>query len=191
MTQKAAAVGNWWLAASSWRHTRPCIMSRAEFFWWNIKSPRWLSPPAAHIWCPETSGIFPKLKSPLKKREEISDPWWDSGKYHSAADGYWENCVRSQGAYFEGDWGAIVLCTMFLVSSSISVSIFQITRLDTFWTDLMSSLSEEDSCLFLSKMEPRSNSRNASRRVHGKILTVLIQYEGVTESKESETMGHL
>ena len=28
----------------------------------------------------------------------------------------WENCVRSQGAYFEGDWGVIVLCTTFLVS---------------------------------------------------------------------------
>ena len=33
----------------------------------------------------------------------------------------WENCVRPQGAYFEGDWGVIVLCTMFLVSSSINV----------------------------------------------------------------------
>ena len=29
---------------------------------------------------------------------------------------HWEICVRSQGAYFEGDWGVIVLCTMFLVS---------------------------------------------------------------------------
>ena len=27
-----------------------------------------------------------------------------------------ENCVRSQGAYFEGDRGIIILCTMFLVS---------------------------------------------------------------------------
>ena len=32
------------------------------------------------------------------------------------------NCVRSQGAYFEGDWGIIVLCTLFLVSPSINVS---------------------------------------------------------------------
>ena len=30
----------------------------------------------------------------------------------------WENCVRSQGTYFEGDFeGIIVLCTMFLVGS--------------------------------------------------------------------------
>ena len=27
----------------------------------------------------------------------------------------WKNCVRSHGAYFQGDWGVIVLCTMFLV----------------------------------------------------------------------------
>ena len=47
-------------------------------------------------------GLFPKLKSPLL-REEISDHWWDSGKYHGTADGNWENCMRSQGAYLEGD----------------------------------------------------------------------------------------
>ena len=35
------------------------------------------------------------------EREEISDCWWNSGKYDRAADGNWENCVRSQGAYFK------------------------------------------------------------------------------------------
>ena len=55
------------------------------------------------------------------EREEISNHWWDSGKYDGAAVGEWEKCVRSQGAYFEGDWGIIVLCTMFLVSSSINI----------------------------------------------------------------------
>ena len=58
---------------------------------------------------------FPKTKTTFE-REEISDCWWDSGKYKGAADGDWENWVRSQGAYFEGDWGVIVLCTIFLVS---------------------------------------------------------------------------
>ena len=58
---------------------------------------------------------FPKTKIAFE-REEIS------GKYDGAADGDWKNCVRSEGAYFEGDWGIIVLCTMFLVSSSINVS---------------------------------------------------------------------
>ena len=58
---------------------------------------------------------FPKTKITFE-REKISDHWWDSGKYDGAADGNWENCVRSQGAYFEEDWDVIVLCTIFLVS---------------------------------------------------------------------------
>ena len=58
--------------------------------------------------------LFPKTKMTLE-REEISDHRWDSGKYNGAADGDWI-CVRSRRAYFEGDWGVIVLCTMFLVS---------------------------------------------------------------------------
>ena len=58
---------------------------------------------------------FPKTKITFEK-EEILNHWWDSGKYDRGTDGDWENCVRSQGAYFEGDWGVIVLCTMFLVS---------------------------------------------------------------------------
>ena len=67
---------------------------------------------------------FPKTKVIFEK-EEISDHQWDSGKYNKAAAGNWgptcashcaSHCVRSQGVYFEGDWGIIVLCTMFLVS---------------------------------------------------------------------------
>ena len=45
---------------------------------------------------------FPNTKDTFDK-EEISDHQWDSGKYDRAADGTWENCVRSQGAYFEED----------------------------------------------------------------------------------------
>ena len=75
---------------------------------------------------------FPQTKLTFE-REEISDHRWDSGKYDGAAGRNWENCVRSQGAYFERDF---VLCTMFLylIFSSINVSIFHITWLDTFWT---------------------------------------------------------
>ena len=50
------------------------------------------------------------------EREEISDHQWDSEKYNGTADSTWESYVRSQGAHFEGDWGIIVLCTMFPVS---------------------------------------------------------------------------
>ena len=40
------------------------------------------------------------------------------------------------------DWGVIVLCTMFLVSSSINVSIFHSTWLDPFWTDLVPAIHD-------------------------------------------------
>ena len=103
-------------------------------FWWNIKSPRALSPTTAQIW---HAGLlaFPKTKITFE-RDEISNHWWDSGKYNRTADGDWDNCVRSQGAYFEGDWGIIVLSKMFLVlvSTSINTSVFHITWLDTFCT---------------------------------------------------------
>ena len=81
---------------------------------------------------------FPKTNVTFE-REEISDPQWDSGKYNGVTDGDCENCMRSQGAYFEGDWGVIsyVQCSLYLVSSSINVSVFHITWLDTFWTDLI------------------------------------------------------
>ena len=97
-------------------------------YWQNIKLLRWLSRPTAEIWHPATSG-FSQTKITFE-REEISDHWWDSGKYNEAADGdsntilqcleqrkrYWENCVRSQGAYFQGEWDPIVLCILSLVS---------------------------------------------------------------------------
>ena len=83
-------------------------------FWQNIKSPRWLSPRRDQIWHSETSGLSQNYNT--FEGEEISDHQWDSEKYNRAADGNWENCLRSQGVYFEGDWGVIVLCTMFLVS---------------------------------------------------------------------------
>ena len=58
---------------------------------------------------------FPQTKITFE-RKNISDHRWDSGKYDRAADGDWKICVRLQGAYFEEDWGVIVLCTLFLVS---------------------------------------------------------------------------
>ena len=45
---------------------------------------------------------FPKTKITFE-REDISDCRRDSGKYNVLADDDWQNCVRSQGAYFEGD----------------------------------------------------------------------------------------
>ena len=113
MIQKAEAVGNWWLAASSWQHAHSCIMFHAEFF---VETSNHrgdsapLQPRFGTLWLL----AFPKTKI-IFERDEISDHKWDLGKYNRVADEDWENCVRSYGVYFEGDW-VIVLCTMFLVS---------------------------------------------------------------------------
>ena len=118
-------------------------------FWWNIKSPRWLSPATAQIW-DHWLLSFSKTKIFLE-REEISNHQWDSGKYDRTADGEWENSVRSQGVYFEGDWGVIVLCTMFLASSSINVYIFHTTWLDIFWTDYIYIYNLTDSSVVMAR----------------------------------------
>ena len=141
MIQKAAAMGNWWWAASSWQCARSWIMSCAELFGETSNHPgnsAPLQPRFGTLWLL----AFPKTKITFE-REEISDCRWDSGKKkknktNGAADGNWENCVTSQGAYFEGDWGITVLCTMFLVSCFFfNVTIFHITWLDIFQTDLV------------------------------------------------------
>ena len=114
MIQKATAMGNWWLASSSWQHACSYITTHAEFFGETSNlsgdlAP--LKPRFGALWLL----AFPKTKMTFG-REEILDHWWDSGKYDGAADGDQENCVRSHGAYFEGNWSIIVLCTMFPVS---------------------------------------------------------------------------
>ena len=114
MVQKTAAMNNWWLAASSQQHACPCITSHAEFFGKTLNHPG-NSAPLQPRFCTLQPLAFPKTKITFE-REEISDCQWDSGKYNKAGDGDWENYMRSQGVYFEGVWGVIVLCTMFLVS---------------------------------------------------------------------------
>ena len=128
-------MGNWWVAALAQYRACSCITSHAEYFGKMSNHPG-DSIPLQSRYVTLQFLAFPKTKIAFE-REEISVHWWDSGKYDGAAEGNWENCVRSQGAYFEGDWGVIVLCTMFLVSSSISVFYFHITWFDTFWTDLV------------------------------------------------------
>ena len=71
-------------------------------FWWNIKSQVTQAPYSPDL-APCDFWLFPKLKSPSKGKKN-SDHWWDSGKYDGAPDRDWENCVRSQDAYTEGDW---------------------------------------------------------------------------------------
>ena len=135
------------MAGSSWQHAHTCITSHAAVFGETSNHLDILAPLQLRFGTLRLLA-FPETKITFE-REEISDCWWDSGKYDKAADGNWENCVRSQGAYFEGDWGITVLCTIFLVSSSINIFIYHSTWLDTFWTDLIRSVC----LLFLSPSE--------------------------------------
>ena len=114
MIQKTTAMGNWWLAHSSQQCTCSCIMPLSEFFDETPNHPgdsAPLQPRFGALWLL----AFPQTKMTFES-EEISYHWWNSEKYNGAADGEWKNCVRSQGAYFEGDWGVIALCTMLVVS---------------------------------------------------------------------------
>ena len=137
MIQKATAVGSWWWAASSWQHTCLCITSCAEFFGKTSNHPGDSLLPLNYspYLLPCDFWLFSKLKSPLKgKRFQTTNEIQE--KNDGAADGDWENRVRSQGAYFEWDWGVTVLCTVFLVSCIFNNSLyFHSTWLDTFWTD--------------------------------------------------------
>ena len=110
---------------------------------------------------------FPKTKITFE-REEISDCPRDSGKYNEAADDKWEKCVRSQDACYDGDWGITVLCTVFLVSSSINISIFHITWLDTFWTDVICFVSINEWCI--------QDFNVGSRKYQLKICPIIVQW---------------
>ena len=135
MIQKAPAMGNWWLATLSQQHAHSCT-TFVQFVGKTSNPPRWLKPPTAQIWCPVTSG-FSQNSTHLWKGRDFR-PWmrfrkiWGQLMAIPTNDfqcfeqwkSHWENCVRSQSAYFEGDWGIIILCTKFLVSSSINISMF-------------------------------------------------------------------
>ena len=101
MIQKAAAMGNRWLAALLQQHTCSYIVSAAQFFGETSNHPGDLAPLPTRFGTLHLLG-FPKTKITFE-REEISNYWCDLGKYDGAADGDLENCVRSQRAYFEGD----------------------------------------------------------------------------------------
>ena len=92
LIQKAAAVGNRWLAASSWQWIHTSIMSYEEFFCETSNHPGDsvpLQPTFGTLWLL----AFPKTKI-IFEREEISDHGWDPGKYDEATDGDWKNFIR-------------------------------------------------------------------------------------------------
>ena len=144
-------MGNWRLAASSQQCVPLCIMSCAEFLAkYQITHMTQLPYSPALVLC--NFWLFPKLKSPLKGKrfqtiDEIQEnmmwqlmtiPTKDFAECFEQWKRCWENCVRSQGAYFEGNEASLsyVQCFLYLISS-INIPIFHITWLDTFWTDLV------------------------------------------------------
>ena len=127
MIQKAAAMGNWWLAASSWQHTCSHIMSCAEFCG-ETSTHQVTQPQYSTDLVPTDFWLFPRLKSPLK------------GKRFQAVDEVQENAVGQLMATGRTLWGpkvptlkgteaslSYVQCFLYLVSSSINVCIFHIT----------------------------------------------------------------
>ena len=89
MIQKAAAMGNWWWAASSWQCTRSRVTSCAEFL-----AQHQITQVTQPLYCPDLAPcdfqLLPKLKSPLKgKRFQTIDErfrkiwqgsWWQLGE---------------------------------------------------------------------------------------------------------------
>ena len=121
----AALMGDWWLAASSVQGTHAFITSPAGFSG-EISSCPGDSAPYSQIWLL----ACPKTKTPLKRKRfqtinEIQEntlgqlmaiPTKRFAECFEQWKRCWENCVKFQGNYFEGDWSIIVQCTMFLVS---------------------------------------------------------------------------
>ena len=126
MIQKATTVGSWWLTTSSQQHTHSCIMSSEEFFGETSNhsgdsAPLQPRSGALRLW------LFPKLKSPLK------------GKRFQTVDEIQENMMEQLMATGRTVWGpkvralkrtevssSYVQCLLYLVSSSVNVSIFHI-----------------------------------------------------------------
>ena len=137
MIQKSAPMGNWRLAASSWQCACPCITSHAEFFGKTSNHPGDLAP-LKHRFGTVQLLVFPKTKTTFE-REEISDRWWGSGKYDgqlmAIGRTVWGHKVRTLKRTKTSL--SYVRCFLYFVSSSINASIFQVTWLHTFWTDLI------------------------------------------------------
>ena len=67
MIQKAAAMGNWWLAASTRQCACSCMMFCAEIFG-ETSNHLCIQPPYSPDLVPWNFWLFPKLKSPLKRK---------------------------------------------------------------------------------------------------------------------------
>ena len=137
MIQKATAMGNWWLAASSQQCTPSCITSPAEFFERN-QITQVTQPPYSPDLVPYDFWLLPELKSPLKgKRLQTTNEIEENrmGQLMATGRTVWGPKVPT----LKGTEASLsyVQCFLCLVSSSINVSVFHSTWLDTLWTDLI------------------------------------------------------
>ena len=125
MTQKAAAMGNWWLAASSQQHTHSSITSHEDFFGETSNHP---GDSALYIsdLVPRDFWLFPKLTSPLKgERFQTIDEIQENTTGQLMVTGtLWGPKVPALKGTEESL--SYVQCFLYLVSSSINVSIFHI-----------------------------------------------------------------
>ena len=136
MVQKSTAMGNWWLAVSSGHCALSCIMSRAEFFGKTSNypgDPAPLQPRFDALWLLD----FPKTEIAFEK-EQISDHHWDSGKYNREFRVTGRTVWGPKVSTLKGTGASLsyIQCFLYLVSSSINVSIFHIMWLDSFCTDI-------------------------------------------------------
>ena len=107
-------------ATGNWQFHQENVSTHAshlmESFFGEISNPpgdsAFLEPRFGILWVL----AFPKTKITFK-RKEISDHWWQSGKYNGAADGSWENCRRSQVPPWKG------------TEASLSPSLFLVSRI--------------------------------------------------------------
>ena len=137
MIEKAAAMGNWWLAASSGQLACICIMSCTEFFGETSNqtgdsAP--LQPRFRALWLL----AFPKTKITLERKKfhtisEIQEN--TTGQLVAIGRTVWCRKVPT----LKGTEASLsyVQCFLYLLSSSVNISIFHISWLDTFWTDLV------------------------------------------------------
>ena len=138
MIQKAAAMGNWWLAASSGDNASPrVLLSHAEFSA-KHQITQLIQPPYSQIWHPETFSFFPRLKSPLKrKRFQAIDEIQENvtGQLMVIGRTVWD----PKASILKGTEVLLscVQCFLYLILSSINVSIFHIIWLNNSGTDLL------------------------------------------------------
>ena len=137
----AAVMGNWWLAASSPQCAHASHLMQSFLVKHQITQVT--QPPYSPDLVLCDFWHFQKLKSPLKgKRFQTVDkiqvnlmgqliviPTMDFAECFEKWKRLWENCVRSQGAYYERTKASLfhVQCFLYLVSSSRNVSIFHST----------------------------------------------------------------